>query len=130
MYSSDILFHSLRLFDEYLSYNIKKSTNLKKKSKTQGEYFSEVESELIIYTCLYIMYKYYSTLNKIIDWEEFFPEHIKKNINKIEKYEQSILQNSCDYIIYKPTLIDCLSEDYTNNMEQKLMISNLLVKIF
>ena len=129
-YSSDILFHSLRLFDEYLSYHIKKSTTPKKKSKKQGEYFSEVESELIIYTCLYIMYKYYSTLNKIIDWEEFFPEHIKKNINKIEQYEKSILQNSCDYIIYKPTLIDSLSDDYTENMDQKLMKHNIRTYLY
>ena len=129
-YTHDLLFHSIRLFDEYLSYTIKKCTSPMKKSKKQGQYFSEVETELIIYTCLYIMYKYYSALNKIIDWEEFFPAHIKKNITKIEDYEKSILKNSCDYIIYKPTLLDHLSYDYTDNMELKLMKHNIRTYLY
>ena len=115
-YSDHIIFHSIRLFDEYLDKFYRKD-NISMKNRTVkgvGKLNTELEVNIYFYTCIYIMYKYFSTLYRIYTWDNIFPPYIstKENKGKIIKFERFIVKNVCNYIVFKPTLIEYLDRDY------------------
>ena len=131
-YSDHIIFHAVRIFDEYLihSYNI--DTNPRKKvTRGIGQLLTEHEVNIYFHSCVYIMYKYFSTLYKIYTWDKIFPKHlaVEKNKKIVENFEIMILKDVCNYIIFRPTLIEYLDEDYSerNNTEKDLDIRKYLL---
>ena len=123
-YSHDILFHSIRIFDHYITYAYKHNSLNDTITKQVGKVHSYNEIELIAYSCIYIMYKYFSTLNCIHEWDEFFPEHIWKykseqNIVKIEEFENILVRKVFSYKIFEYSLIDYLSDDFKVKNKKK-----------
>ena len=62
------------------------------------------------------MYKYFCTLYKLATWDEIFPKHLvlESNIKKVEDFEKFILEKVCNYSIFRPTLLEYLSDDYVS----------------
>ena len=117
-YSDHILFHSLRLYDEYLVYCYQ-SNEIKKREKAEkglGKLLSENENSINFYSCIYVMYKYFCTLYKLATWDEIFPKHlvVDGNIKKVEDFEKFVLEKVCNYSIFRPTLLEYLSDDYVS----------------
>lgn len=130
-YSHDILFQSMRLFDEYLNYaysqpDVKLREDI---SETQGKLNSKTEVELYTYTCIYIMYKHYSTLYKIYPWTSIFPNLMisDENLKIVEDFEKYVIRKITKYVIFKPTFIDILSNENVRDESKELTIKNFFV---
>jgi serine/threonine protein kinase len=131
-YSDHIIFHALRLFDEYLSYKYKPGANPRSNvTKGIGQLHTEHETSIYFYTCVYIMYKYFSTLYRIYTWDKIFPKHLAVTKNKkiVENFEKLILKDVCDYVVFRPTLIEYMDKDYVKktNLEKDLDIRKYLI---
>lgn len=132
-YSNDIVFQALRLFDEYLTYAFSREdvTLRDKVTETEGKLNTKKEVEIYIYTCIYIMYKHYSTLYKFYPWNSVFPSHLinDETLNILEEFEKYIIRKISKYVIFKPTFIDLLSLDYEDKTKSQteLDIRNYLV---
>lgn len=131
-YTDHIIFHAIRIFDDYLAKNYNPDTNPREKaSKGIGQLLTEQETSIYFYTCIYIMYKYFCTLYRIYTWDKIFPKHlaINKNKKKVEKFEIFILKDICNYVVFKPTLIEYLDQDYTrkSNSDKDLDIRKYLI---
>ncbi len=128
-YSNRILFHSIDLFDRYLEYNVKNGLYVRpKESKNNGRFLDKETSELYFYVCLYVMYKFYSSMEYTVDWEEFAAENFSSPDfeEKAEKFEMFLLDKVTDYKIYRDTLLE-VSTQYTPNIDDSL-ICDLLLK--
>ena len=110
------MFHSLRIYDEYLKYCIENEeiTKREKAEKGIGKILTEEENSINFYTCIYMVYKYFCTLYKLFTWEDIFPKHlaINSNIRKVENFEKFVLEKVCNYSIYKPTILEFLNSEY------------------
>ena len=131
-YSDHIIFHAIRIFDEYLAVKYNPETNPRNKvSRAIGQLLIEYDTNIYFYTCIYIMYKYFSTLYRIYTWDKIFPKHlaVSKNKKVVEKYENIILKDICNYVVFRPTLIEYLDQDYKNksNIEKELDIRRYLI---
>jgi serine/threonine protein kinase len=110
----NVLFHALDLFDRYLEWAFKQN-NLKvelreKETEYAGRLHSKEEVELRFYTCMYIMHKYYSTLEHPLDWKSFFPRHLYSKENELiaENFEFLIVKTICNYKIFRETFIEII----------------------
>ena len=132
-YSDHLIFHSLRLYDEYLihAYKSELFPKREKAEKGIGKLHTEVENSVKFYTCLYIIYKYLSTLYKLYMWDDIFPKNlcVESNISKVEEFEKFVLKEICNYKVFNTTFIEYLSEDYTEKNEKlkELDIRNYLI---
>ena len=122
-FSDHLIFHSLRLYDEYLShaYNDESIPKRETAEKGMGKLHSESENNVRFYTCIYIIYKYLSTLYKLYTWEEIFPKSLTRdqsNISTVESFEKYILSDVTKYVVFKPTFLEYLSEDYISKNEK------------
>ena len=128
-YSNRVLFHSIDLFDRYLEYNVKNGLYVRpKESKNNGRFLDKQTSELYFYVCLYVMYKFYSSMEYTVDWEEFAAENFSSPDfeEKAEKFEMFLLDKVTDYKIYRDTLLE-VSTQYTPTIDDSL-ICDLLLK--
>jgi len=126
-YNHQIIFHSLRIFDEYLSYKwekAEKENSLRKKAEEGiGRLHTKNDVEIYINSCIYMMVKYYNVLNRISTWDEIFPEHLtrknvkEKNLKKSLDFEKFYIENLCDYKLYSLSIIDYLDYDYLEKSE-------------
>ena len=130
-YSHDLLFQSLRLFDEYLDYAFsREDVKLKDEvNETQGRLNTKEEVEIYVYSCIYIMYKHYSTLYKFYPWTSIFPPNLidDKTLSLMEDFEKYIIRKITKYIIFKPTFLDLLSEEDEVSENKQLDIKNFFV---
>ena len=113
-YNHSILFHSLRLFDEYLYRNYHKNKKRESSTTTMGKLHTKVEVHLYFFTCIYMSYKYFTTLYKVHSWKEIFPGSVvsnKSNLDKIVKFENYMLKFVCKHIFFRPTLLEYLDRD-------------------
>jgi len=114
-YSDHVIFHAIRIFDEYLALNYNPETNPRKKvTRGIGQLLTEHDVNIYFYTCVYMVYKYFSTLYRIYTWDKIFPKHLAVSKNKkiVEKFEIKVLKDVCNYVIFRPTLIEFLDQDY------------------
>lgn len=113
-YNDHIIFHALRLYDDYLVYQYKNSKLRAKSAKGIGRLHTEHENSLRVYSCVYMMYKYFSTLYRIYTWDKIFPRFlaVEKNVQTIENFEKFYLKNICNYKLYGPTIIEYLDMNY------------------
>lgn len=125
-YTDHLLFHSLRIYDEYLKYMIE-NKDIEKRPKAEkgiGKILTEEENSINVYTCVYMVYKYFCTLYKLFTWEEIFPKYlvVNSNIKKIEDFEKFILEKICKYSIFKPTVLEYLNEEYKEKCDKSKML--------
>ena len=122
-YNHYILFHSLQLFDKYIGkkYPLK---HLEKKNifinEDEGYFHNKKEVILIFYTCIYIFYKYFSTLSKITKWQDIYPKYLTKKEYTIQiiSYENKLIEELCNYKIFESTLIEYLDINLYNMEEE------------
>ena len=132
-YSHDIIFQALRLFDEYLDYAYsREDVKLKDScSEDRGRLNTKKEVEIYIYTCIYVMYKHYSTLYKFYPWTSIFPSDIisDETLTIMEEFEKYLIRKICKYVIFKPTFIDILSleDSLKDRQHRELDIKNYFV---
>lgn len=131
-FNPQIIFHSLRIFDDYLSYTWEKAEKEGKlRAKVEegiGRLHSKNDTEIYINSCIYMMIKYYNVLYRIRTWEEIFPDHLtrksvkEKNLNKLLDFEKHYIENICDYKLYSPSLIEYLDHDYVQKSEAEELL--------
>lgn len=130
-YSHRILFHALDLFDQYIVYRLNDSTEELRDRETEllGRIDSKEETYLYFYTCLYMMHKYYSTLQIPSDWDTFAPEIFStiKNKRKVTEFEMSLVDDILGNKIFRKTLIE-ISAEYTTKLTEN-MTRDLLFKL-
>jgi serine/threonine protein kinase len=120
-YCHQILFQSLRIFDECLCY--KKEKMLKehnpepKVTLDRGKYFTKEKTLMIIHVCFYIMYKHFNTLSITEEWSAIFPSEMYKEgeeddfLEEMTKCELFITDKVCKYFLYKPSFLDIITEE-------------------
>ena len=115
-YNHHIIFHSLRIFDEYLSQFYDEGKKRDQSTTLLGKMLSKSDVSLQFFTCIYICYKYFSTLYEVLSWKEIFPRFItskRTNLQKIIKFENFILRHVCKYVLFRPTMIEYLDGDFS-----------------
>ena len=133
-YSDHIVFHAIRLFDQYLEHafanpKIKKRDRV---TKNNGKLHTQFEVSIYFYTCVYMLYKYFCTLPvEMVTWDNIFPVQlaITKNTRAIEKFEENLLHNVLECRMYDPTVLEYLDRDYTtrSNLEKNLDVHRYLI---
>lgn len=132
-FNYDIIFQAMRLFDQYLEYAFSREdvTLRENVTETEGQLNTKKEVEIYIYTCIYIMYKHYSTLYKFYPWTGIFPSHLinDNTLEILEEFERYIIRKITKYVIFKPTFIDLLSLEYTpkSKNENEIELRNFFV---
>jgi serine/threonine protein kinase len=125
-YSHDLMFQALRIFDEYLDYAFsREDVKLKDEvNETQGKLNTKKEVEIYTYTCVYIMYKHYSTLYKFYPWTSIFPTDMinDETLSTMEEFEKYLIRKICKYVIFKPTFLDILSKETEEKSTQQLQL--------
>ena len=93
-------------------------------NETQGKLNTKKEIEIYVHTCIYIMYKHYSTLYKFYPWTSIFPTDIinEDTLNTMEEFEKYVIRKICKYVIFKPTFLDILSLDKEKKTHQELQL--------
>jgi serine/threonine protein kinase len=125
------LFHTLDLFDQYLQYCFTSDRVDLRDNETNllGRIHSKEETYLRFYSCLYQIYKYNSTLEIVINWDEIVPEIFrdKKSKRDRENFEALIVYNVTKMMTYRKTLIE-ISNQYVKSLKES-DIKNLLYKL-
>lgn len=118
-YKHAILFHGLRLFDQYLAWMAE---------FRPGTSHSEKESNFIFYTCIYLMHKFYSTLQTPLDWKSVFPAELTsgKKDRDYEACENLLVCKVFKFRIYFPSLLEMIDQFGETSNEEK--IRQLLVR--
>lgn len=126
-YSHRIIFHSIRLFDEYLVYC---HANQKHKtiSEYNGKYLTYTETQLFYTVCIYMSIKYFSTLTTPISFDDFATEDYKtpEALAISENFEKKMLEHVLKFKVYKKTVFE--AADYFHIKLSENKISDLLTK--
>ena len=111
-YSHNILFQSIDIFDRYLSYIDKNTTNRLVESKHQGKYLSRYHTELHYIICLYMCIKYFTTLHIPISFTELATDDYKteKAMIEAEEFEKKMLRDVLQLKIHRKTVYELSSE--------------------
>jgi hypothetical protein len=104
-----VIFHALDLFDRYLGWatlnlqSVSASTNAE-----QGRFLNKSTTILYLYTCVYMMHKYYSTLHYPLQWYNVFPKGFNDpSYEKMaETFEFQLLRDVLQYRSYHRTLLE------------------------
>jgi serine/threonine protein kinase len=130
-YKELIVFHAIDLFERYISWcQSEKNTRVSiynEETSEHGFIHTEKESRLRIWSCMYIMHKYYATLEHPRKWTDFAPEefHSKEYKNQSRDFEYVMVKHVCNYRIFRPTvfeIMDCERKHCSATDIQKLLI--------
>lgn len=114
-YRDDIIFHALELFDRYLSaLNAETSIVIDPIPPItpidRGRFISRETTRIYLYTCVYMMHKYYSTLNYPLSWDRIFPNDLLDRKSQIEKvaetFEFHLVKDVLQYRCFNLTLLE------------------------
>ena len=123
------LFHALDLFDQYLQYCFTSNKVDLRNSETKliGRIHTKEETYLRFYSCIYQIYKYNSTLEIIVNWDEVVPEIFtdKKSKKEREIFEALMVYNVTKMMTYRKTLIE-ISNQYVKSLKE----SDIAVLLF
>ena len=114
-YHPRILFHTLRLYDNYLSWAFKEGNTRVKLQDTEsaehGRLHTRSEAELRFFVCLYLTYKYFSSIYFPIEWGAFVPPvYTTTEMRKeAENFEHSLVYRVLNYRIYDSSLLEMIS---------------------
>mgnify|MGYP002132562836 CR=1 FL=1 len=103
-----VVFHGLEIFERYLSWAIKNQPSLPQGAADTGKYLRKHETALYLTTCLFIAHKYYSVVDPVYEWEQFFPSDLRSPelISKAEDFEEFIITEVLDYNLFAFTLYE------------------------
>lgn len=130
-YKDLILFHAIDLFERYIVWAQSESNNYfqihEQEIEERGRLHTQKEVELRIWVCLYIMHKYYATLEHPKRWNEFAPQefHEKKTKAECKDFELLIVKKVCNYRLFRNTVIEVMDKKQVNREPQD--IYNLLL---
>lgn len=114
-YHPRILFHTLRLYDNYLAWAFKEGNSRVKlqddENSDRGRLHNRSDAELRFYVCLYLTYKYFSSIYFPIQWDSFVPSiyttfEMKK---EAENFEHTLVYRVLNYRIYDSSLLEMIS---------------------
>jgi serine/threonine protein kinase len=130
-YRHIIIFHSIRLFDQYLEWAYSDKSKYKigtVETATKGKLHTKEDTEFIVYSCVYIIHKFYSTLQTPLAWTYIFPSRIVKtrSIKQFEIFEDLVLRNIVDYRCYSPGILEMIDANGMTSTDE--LIRKLLVK--
>lgn len=120
-YGVDILFHTIRIVDKYLSWAFKNNKLREYPVEDIGVLHTKLEMELIVYTCYYMMYKFFFVLGEMHPVRVVFPQHLRsqKYYKEFEKIEELIALKICDGKIYERCFLDYMSDYSLENKSQR-----------
>lgn len=133
-YNDMILFHALDLFERYL-YWVNSSENTKvvvydDETDKRGKIHTQEESELRMLVCVYVMHKYYCTLEHPRRWDTLNFYESKYNnqdyYKEAEDFEYCLVKNVCGYKIFRNTIIEMIdkfNDKYSENLTYKLLLN-------
>lgn len=114
-FSDIILFHGMDLFDRYI-YWASSAENDKvelydSENELHGKIHTKDETELRLWACIYVMHKYYCTLQHPKRWTDFFPQKFlgsrkQEFEQQAEAFEYCLIKNVCKYKVYRETLYE------------------------
>jgi serine/threonine protein kinase len=131
-YCTRVIFHAIDLFDQYIDYKINEDESTLRDRETEhlGRIHSKEETYLNFYCCLYIMHKYYSTLEMPLDWKSFVPDIFtdERSKRKATDFEELVVDVILKNELFRKTLLEISSEFLPRFSETKAR--DLLVKLF
>jgi serine/threonine protein kinase len=132
-YNHGIMFHALDLMDRYLMWIFNGSQNsVPKFSPKESElnegavFYTKTQIEEKVWICLYMMHKYYSTMNHPLSIRRFFPKHIniEEDSESAYKFEERMIKYATNFTIFFDTLYECIDKYNDKNCEE--LIAKLL----
>lgn len=133
-YSDIILFHAMDLFDRYIYWVLSEENGGRVavedfENDLHGRIHTREETEIRLWTCIYVMHKYYSTLKHPRKWATFFPKKFLNNKQSVENqaeiFEYCLIKNVCKYRIHRDTLFE-MFEKYDKKVDinsiQKILL--------
>ena len=114
-YRDDVIFHALELFDRYLAALRTNTISVTDPIpaitlQDRGRFISRETTKVYLYTCVYMMHKYYSTLNYPLSWDRIFPNELldrKSQTEKIaETFEFHLVKDVLQYRCFNLTLLE------------------------
>lgn len=128
-YKHRIIFHAIDLFDQYLKWAFTVGNCAIRASETKmvGRLLTERETHLKFYVCLYLMYKFYSTLTYPLEWSTFCPSdfHSEDQCVLAEEFELIMIKDVTCYSLYRDTLLE-ISDQYGHPLNEDF-IRTLLI---
>ena len=119
------LFHAIEIFDRYLEYSFNPNNRVelrKIETKQAGRLMTPKETECKFYLCLYMVHKYYSTINFPLDWNSFAPAefHSFDYLNMAEQFELHLLRDVTNYNIFQDTLLE-IADQFNHKLTEELI---------
>jgi len=131
-----IIFHAIDIFERYISWCQSEKNNriekLAEETAEHGYFHSEKDSELRMWSCLYIMHKYYCSLEHPKKWTDFAPQefHSKKYKDQAKYFEYTMIKYVCNYRIFRNTvfeIMDCHRKQCDINDIYNLLIAYIRI---
>lgn len=134
-YNHGIIFHALDLFERYLNWlftsqqkTVPKFSELEQKDEIDdgGTYYNKKQIEEKVWICLYMLHKYYSTMNHPLSSRRFFPKHINldEDDDAAYKFEERVMKYGVKYTIFNDTLYECI--DKNNDKLDENLVAKIL----
>lgn len=128
-YKPQIIFHTLEIYDKYLSYMKQNGTAFCEVGNTPEEcsYESEKTSSFKILICLYICIKYFTITKVAGSFMDILAEkfHTPEYLKLAKDFESGLIINLLKYQIYRPTILE--ASDYYKMIPNKANIKYMLM---
>lgn len=128
-----LIFHAIDIFDRYLKWSFDNigSPNVQfvaEETEDRGQLLSYQDVNLRFYVCLYMFHKYDGIMRPVYSWENFVPpDYAVEDAKDIFlKFERFLVEEVCDYIIFKPTLFEIGDDDDIRILPTDLICQNLI----
>lgn len=97
-YNHQIMFHTFEILDRFFAASTDESAD----SESHRDTF------LKVYTVLYLMYKYFSSLTHVVAWSSFAPAvyNTPESIKEAVEFEEFIIRDICQYQLFQPTVYE------------------------
>lgn len=129
-YKDRIIFHALNIYDIYINYCLKnEKINYTHETETHGLINTKDETYFHFYVCLYIMYKFFSTMNLMMSWKNFTVDEYKSDYyyQKGEIFEEFMINKVLNNNVYRISIYE-VSDYYTDLKNFDDFFSLLLVE--
>lgn len=126
-----IIFHAIDIFERYIVWcSTEANTRVEisvEETEDRGHYHTREGSELRFWTCLYIMHKYYATLEHPYRWNDFAPArfHNKESKTIAKDFEYLVVKYVCNYRLFRNTLFE-VYDNYSGKNEE--LLNSILYK--
>ncbi len=128
-YSDRIIFQAMDIYDRYLSGVLHECTIQPNavESQYKGLIHDKYNSDLRFMVCIYLSFKYFSSLQCPISYDDVVADQFKTDQAKLiaEAFEGGLIKNSLEYEIYRPTLYE--SADYFGDRLDDCNIRDLII---